>query len=247
MILNIDSSAIVQHVNRMEQISRSALPVAVRQTLNKAAYDVKQNTMPEEAKRFASRKPTFFKANSKVDQAQGFDVNTMKSTVGFVPKAGDRSHSVEDLEQQEHGGQIGNRAFIALPAARTSRAWNRMVKRKLTLGQINSRIVDSMDARGVNDKQKFIKSAIHAGKGGFVLGTDKKKGNRFLMYINSVHRGGDGDTKVNSTAIYAVKAGRKVTPGSKYRGFMKAASVKSAHKMERDFIEIAEKKLNSLR
>lgn len=246
-MLNIDSSAIVQHANRLEQIGRSALPVAARQTLNKAAYDVKQKTMPDEARRFAGRKPGFFKANSKVEQAQGFDVNGMKATVGFVPKAGDNSHAVEDLEQQEHGGQIGNRAFIALPAARTSRAWNRMVKRKLTLGQINSRIIDAMDARGHSDKEIFTKSAIHAGKGGFVLGTGKKKGNRFLMYINSVHRKENGNTVVNSTAIYAVKAGRRVTPGSRYRGFMKAASMKSAAKMERDFIELAEKKINSLR
>ena len=48
MVLHVDSSAIAAHAARLERQSKSALPVVVRQTLNKAAYDVKQRTMPRE-------------------------------------------------------------------------------------------------------------------------------------------------------------------------------------------------------
>ena len=246
MVFNINADAVVQHVKTLEGINESVLPVTIRQVLTKAAFDVKQKTMPKEADRFTHRKKEFFRANSAAVPAEGFDVNTMRATVGFKPKPGDRSHSVEDLEQQENGGQIGNRAFIPLPAARTGRAWNRMVRKQMRLSEINSKIVDALDAKGANDKQRFIKSAVFAGKGGFVLGTGRKKGSRLLMYINSVKRLEDGNTTVNSTAVYSVKAQRKVTPHSRFNKFMHKASVTSAMKMNNDFIKLAEKKIKAL-
>jgi hypothetical protein len=229
--------------------------------LSKAAFDVKTRTMPHEADRFTHRRLQFFRANSKVIPAAGTDINTMAATVGFKPKANDSSHSVEDLEQQENGGQIGNRAFIALPAARTGGTWGGMVKSKFTLKTINSRmsigtkssIVDSLKSRGANNKQKFTIAAALAGKGGFVLGTDRRNGNRYLMHINSVHRlnSNDGETNigntvVNSTAIYIVKQGRKVTPNSRFHGFMRTASLQSAARMQGDFMVLAEKRIMRL-
>jgi hypothetical protein len=106
--------------------------------------------------------------------------------------------------------------------------------------------VDALDAKGHSDKERFIKSAVFAGKGGFVLGTGRKKNSRLLMYINSVKRLEDGNTVVNSTAVYSVKAQRKVTPHSRYNKFMHKASVTSAMKMNNDFIKIAEKKIKAL-
>lgn len=244
MLLNVNTDAAIAFTAKLERISRSALPVVVRQTLNSAAYDVKQNTMPMEANRFVHRKPTFFKANSKVQAAQGFDINAMAATVGFIPKPGDKSHSVEDLEQQEYGGQIDNRAFIALPAARTGKSWNRMVQRSMTMGNITNSITDALNANGKTKQQQYIKSAVHAGKGGFVLGTDRKNGNRFLLHINGVKRVGR-DTVISSTKVYIVKAGRQVTPDSKYRGFMRSASLMSAAQMEAKYILLAEKRIQN--
>lgn len=247
MILKIDSSAIAAHVNVLMQISRSALPVAARQTLNGAAFDVKKTTMPKEAKQFTDRKKNFFQANSKVEQAEGFDMGKMRATIGFVPKSNDKSHSVEDLEQQENGGLIQGRSFIALPGARTSRSWKKMVKRNLTLGQINSKIVNVNNAgpkNGQTAKKRFVKSAVHAGKGGFVLGDEGKK-SRLLYYINSVKRV-DGNTKVNSTAIYSVVKNRSVAPDRKYNKFMRKASLKTQQGMEAMFMANAEKQIKKL-
>ena len=214
MILDINSAALTDHVAQLEFIGRSALPVVARQTLNKAAYNVKTESMPDAAKVFTSRKGNFFKANSKVEAATGFDVNSMRATIGFVPKPADTSHAVEDLEQQERGGDIDNRSFIPLKEARTSSAWNRMVKSKNRLSRIKKEIFNakSTNLHGAkNDKEAFTISAIYAGKGGYVLGTEvNSKGNRLLYYINSVKRLDTGKTVVNSTAIYAVKAKRKV-------------------------------------
>lgn len=258
MVLNINDDELVGFTNRLEKLGGTVLPTTVKQALDFAAFDVKGRTMPEESNRFVHRKPTFFKANSTVVKANGVDIGSMQSEVGFKPKPGDKSHSVEDLEQQEHGGEIDNRAFIALPGARVGKSMNRMVRKQLTLATIGDKIVDSLDARGKNNSEKFIKSAIHAGKGGFVLGTDRKKGSRMLMYINSVKRlaksvktkagkeYSKGDTVVNSTAVYDVRKGRKVSPDDKYHGFMRTASYASAQKMETEYKRRAERKINSL-
>jgi hypothetical protein len=241
--LKINSSATIKLTSKLEVMNRSALPVAVRTALNSAAFDVKQRTMPASAKRnFIQRKPSFFQANSKVQQAQGFDIKTMKATVGFQPKSG-TDKSVDDLQQQEHGGEIGGRAFIALKQARTGLSWAKPVRSGARIADIRNTVIDSANAPGANDKEKFIKSAIHAGKGGNVIGNRVTGGNKIMFKIRSIIRK-DGDTIVNATPMDAVKRGRKVRPRA--TNFMKEASLESAQKLEQFYITSATKQINKL-
>src|SRR5687767_16018423 len=93
MELNINSDAVVKHTNTLEKMHRSAMPLAIRNTLNSVAFDVKKNTMPASAEReFVTRAPNFFKANSRVEMARGWNVDSMQSVVGFIPK----DQAVED-------------------------------------------------------------------------------------------------------------------------------------------------------
>lgn len=242
---DINADAVKDFAGTLQEMHRSALPVVVRQTLNKAALDVKTNTMPKEAQRFQQRKANFFKANSKAVLAQGFDIGSMRSTVGFVPKENDKSHAVEDLEQQEHGGQIGNRAFIALSGARVGGSENKMVREQNRMGKIKNTVNPHKNAKGKNEKQRFVLSAIHAGKGGLIYGTDKKNGAGVLLRINKIGRK-DGKTFVKTTMLYNVEAGREITPGNKYRHFMEDASMASQKKMQLDFIRLGTKKIAEL-
>ena len=241
--LNIDADAVVKHTARLERIHKSALPVAVRSSLNAAAFDVKTNTMPKTAKKFVQRAPTFFKAQSKVKPAEGFNIQTMVATVGFMKgnAAKETGYATQDLEQQEEGGMIDKRAFIPVDAARAGKSHKRRVSNKYRLAAIKKAIFNAKSSRlKVKGKQAFILSAIYAQKGGFVLGQDKKNGNRSLLVINSVKRVGK-DTKVNSTAIYKVKAKRKVSV--KKTNFMRTASEESGKKIEQYYIKEATKQL----
>lgn len=240
-VININTSAVVRHTAKLEKLHRSALPVAVRQTLSKAAFDVKMRTMPEQAnKNFIKREPNFFKANSKVTPAKGFDMKSMVATVGFVPLKG-TNKAVDDLEQQEGGGNIGGRTFIALRDARISGNWRKKPRARMRLADIDNKIVDSKKAKGKNSKERFVKSVIHAGKGGFVLGEKRTSGgSRILFEIRSVIRK-KGDTVIKSKPIYAVKKGRVVKPGATH--FMRTASMQSAKGMESIFITEANKQL----
>lgn len=239
---NINTSAVTGYADKLKTINRSAFPVAIRQTLNKAAYDVKTNTMPKQADRFIHRKPTFFKANSRVEQAQGFKVDSMKAIVGFMPKPNDSSHSVEDLEQQEHGGNIKNRSFIATAKGRVNKSWRGNVAAKNRLSKIRKTIFDSKSKslnESVKAKERFVLSAIYAKKGGHVLNQSHTR----VLEILSVKRV-KGNTQIKSRVIYSVKRNRAAKVKDTH--FMLKASLDSAHKMEQYFTEIATKKINSI-
>lgn len=239
--ININTDAAVRFTARLERLNRSALPVAVRNTLNKAAFDVKKNTMPERAARtFINRSPNFFKANSKVVPATGFAISSMKSKVGFIPKSG-TDKSVDDLEQQEHGGSIGGRSLIPLKQARAGGSWNKRVRANLRIDKIKGHIVDPDEAGAKNNRNKgqaFVKSAVHAGKGGLIFS------GKTVMQIKSLKRI-KGNTMVKATPIYSVKKGRQVRP--KATAFMKKSSMESAKKMEQDFINEAKKQIAKVR
>lgn len=258
MQLNINSSAVVVFTNKLEKLHKSALPVATREALNTAAFDVKKNTMPKEAKVFTQRNPTFFKSTSKVQPAKGFDIKSMKSIVGFMPQSGAKESggATEDLKQQEDSGTIGHRSFIPLAGARAGGNYNRRVSNKMRLAVIKSKIVDAKKSKARTKAGQFFSSAWHAGKGGIVIGNKMSNGSRMLLRINSVTRikktvttkAGKtytaGNTVVNSTPIYSLKKNRVVK--IKQTKFMQKASLESQKIIEQAYITAAEKQIQRL-
>lgn len=237
--LNIDSSAVARHTEQLRQLHRSALPVAIRGSLSKAAMNVKQDTMPKSSNIFIKRNPTFFKSTSNVDFAKGFDVNTMRATVGFMPQSGakETGGATTDLQQQEQRGKIGHRSFIPLASARTGNAWSKNVKAAMRTKAIMSKIVDSKDINAKTKKGQFMASARHAGKGGFLIGNNlSKNGNKLLWFIKSVDK-----NKVKAIPIYSVRSHRNVAV--KATNFMRNASLKSSLRIEQYFIQEAEKQI----
>lgn len=240
-MLDINADAAVRFTLQLEKIGNSALVKAVRAALNGAALHVKQKSMPKEAaEEFEHRNPSFFKASSRVDFAKGSSLDRMQSTVGFTdnPLSKQRagySQSIEDLEQQEHGGSIGGRTFVPMDTARSGGSSKRRVKPNLRLAQM--KMVDAKNAPGSSDGQKFIQSVFHAGKGGFVVG------NAFVWKVNSLNRTAEGKLKL--TAVYSKKKGRNV--GVKATHFMQNASETSAKEIEGIYIKEAERQINKLR
>lgn len=227
MQFNVNTTAIVKFTAKLEKLHRSAYPSAVRGTLNKMAFDLKTNTMPIEASKvFENRSPNFFKANSKFENATGFDVATMKATVGFYSTGlkGGNNYSVEDLEQQEHGGTIKKKSFIPMKPARVGNSTGKVVRANARLSSIK-RIVNSKNSTGKNDKEKFRKAVYYAGVGGFVLGN---KNPLILWRVNSLKRISGGAFKM--TPLYSYKKGRTVTVRA--TDFMERAASKTSQKAD---------------
>ncbi len=248
MFFKIDTSAIEKHSKRLIEMSRSAFPIATRKTLNKAAFDTKQVTMPKEADIFIHRKPTFFKANSNVSMAQGFDIHSMVSEVGFVPKPNDTSHSVEDLEQQDSGGEIKGRAFVGLAKSRTN-GWQSNVKTKWRLEKTRKSMVNPKDLNYIQKKRNFVNIGA---KEQFVISAIFAYKNKNIL-LNTSHSAGlqvtnikkvNGRLKVDYKKLYSVKKGRKIHPKATH--FMERAALDSQKEMEKNFIKFADEALNKI-
>lgn len=234
-------------MQNLDSLHRSGFPIAVRSTLNSAAFDVKKNTMQESADRnFVKRQPNFFKANSRVDQAKGFDVNSMKSTIGMTETSlkGKHNYSVKDLEQQEEGGSIGHRSFIPLKGGRVGNSFGKNVRANARLSDMKN-IIDARKRKGNSDKAKFIAAVNKATKGSLIL-AKTPKGRTVLWRVNSISSNlSTRGIKYKLTALYDFQENRSI----KVRGthFMKSAALESSKKMEGYFIEAANKQLQRLR
>ena len=216
MRFNINANGIVQYTEKLEKLNRSALPVAVRQTLNSQAFQTKSKELIEEYnKAFTVRAKTVPRAFSKVKAAQGFDIKKMKSMVGMTDrKRGGSSEQVgRDMEQQQQGGRIGGRTFIPLDTARTSNSRSKRVRKKNRLSGVK-KVVDSSVNKARSEKQSFVKSSIYAANKygtGVYLTHRNKRGKRTLYRINKVGRTiRTRKLFIGVTPVYSEEKGRSV-------------------------------------
>lgn len=261
MRLNINTDAVVRFTNQLEQMHRSALPSAIRGALNDAVFNVKTVTMPKQANVFKKREPNFFKANSKFENAVGFDINKMQATVGFFEnKLQNRAtnHAVEDLEEQEKGGSIDGRSFVAMKAARAGRGKVRPNARMANIKKvINAKKVKSVSGHSARNVlknvrvQKLIRAAIVAKtlnpSQAFILGNPNAAGSQTLFRVEELHTGTRSANKtvhsrslfIRLIPLYRVKKDREVIVSG--TSFMQKASLESAAQIEKYFIAQAKR------
>lgn len=230
----------VQYTNKLEKLHRSAFPVAVRGTLNDMAFAMKKTELEKITRgTFKERQPNFFKANSRVEMAQGFSTKAMVSIVGMV-SAGlhnlSTNYAVKDLEQQEQGGTIQGRSFKPLPDARKGGTGN--VKPNARISQIlrSGNIIDLRDSKGAEWKQRAIRTSVHAGVGGFVLAASTSGG--VLWRVTSIKRVGR-NTVFKKQKLFSFKKGGTAKVDSTH--FMERAAEKTSKLAETFYALQAEK------
>lgn len=259
--LNINSDASVKFTKTLENMRKSALPNAVRSSLNSAAFDVKKDTMPKKAATTFRKRHNgqFFKANSRVEMASGWKVENMKSTVGFLSQnkgntklKGKHNYSIQDLEEQEYGGNIEHRDLRPLDKARSSsnrpvRPKNRIELIKQQTGGI-SNIIDASIGNSMSPKQRFIRAAYMAKKTGggdaYILGNKTTRRKQTLFRIESIVKGAKG-IRIKSTPLYTFKLNNDWSV--KGTGFMRYASTQSGNKLDQFYIDAAKKQIARLK
>lgn len=246
MQLNINTDACVVMTNKLEKLHKSAFPSAVRGSLNRAAFDVKKDTLLKHAdEEFVKRQPNFFRAFSKVDMATGFNVNSMEATVGMTPQGlkGGNNHAVSDLEQQERGGTIEGRKFIPMDSARVGNSANRNVRPMNRISNIKN-IISAKNNKSKTEKGRFLKSVFAANSGGYVL-SELHKGRQILWRIDSISSSARHKRLiVKKTPLYTYDQTRDVKV--KPTHFMQEASLESASKIERFYNEEGERQITRL-
>lgn len=163
--LDVNNDELIKYTAKLEKLHRSAFPSAVRNTLNDAAFKHKQ-LIPKIAKqKFITRNPSFFKAFTTVNKAQGFNINTMVATSGINSSKGSRV--ADGVEKQEKGGTIRGRKLIAHNDARTSRSKAKRVSKRNLLNKVNFHdATPAFRAHRGTRKSKFVAAIMSTAKSG---------------------------------------------------------------------------------
>lgn len=230
-IIDVNMGSIVKFSDKLERIHRAAFPNTVRKTLNDAAFHTKKKTILDEAGRqFITRKPSFFRAFSRVEKATGFNVKKMRSIVGMT----DASQASFNLRFQEEGGTIGNRDLIPTEAARVGGNKSKVISKRVYLENIKSKTIKANESKARTKKQKFVKAAIMAakkfGREGYVETDDsivKITRTKFPFW--------------RTRKVYDIKVGRSVR--IKKRPFLESAAKRSQRKMPEWFIKEARRQI----
>lgn len=238
MILNVNNKEVENYTKRLRNMHRSDFPVAVRQTLNDMAFDVKQNQLLKSAdKVFILRNPSFFRKYSGVSKANGWNVNTMKSQVGIIPGT---NEPAKKLVKQEYGGTITNRSMIYMNTARISRSKMKRVRKQNYIG--TKGIVRGDANKSRSEKSQFVANAFIA-----------KKYNLFLFQDDTLFDVEDIKTRsgtsrkvfVRMTPIADYEKNRSVNLQS--RPFLRPASMITYQKQSSYYIKNAKKRFEKKR
>ena len=234
--LDLNSDELVVHINRLEKISRKAMPKAIRGTLNSLAFDTKKDTFLDESKKdFTNRTKNFFKSNSGVQVAKGTDLRSMESTVGMFAKAKETGSAIGNMDAQMRGGTVKDRELVPMDEARITKKNNRNVSGKNRLNKKLGKIVKVSSVSGSSKGQKFVRAVLMAGAGN-VVQTD-----RALIRVKSIK-----GRKFNLVGLYYIRKDGtyKVKNPTNTMG---DAAIKSMRKEQEIFIKEAERQLSFIK
>jgi hypothetical protein len=235
---NVNNDSVIALTANLERLNRSAFPSAVRNTLNKGAFETKKEIPKTAQRKFVTRQSSFFRKFSIVDKANGFDVNKMISTVGI--DGSKISEIADNLESQEFGGMVSGKKLIPHDDARVSKSQNKRVQNQNHLK--NKKIHDATAAfkshKGTR-KSKFISAVMSTAKSGekYMM---IKAGSTGMVYEVTAISQNIKSKKVNFKIkkLYSVRSAK--THNVKSSGFM-LESVKIVSKnLDKYFVENAE-------
>ena len=149
MVIDISSPDLAKTTARLRQLHYKHLPIAVRNTLNKVANQMKTKTLPKNFdKNFTVRRKTFINSQTGYVQVpfSEFKISKMKSEAGVIDKGGLIS---SQLTRQEFGGDVPDERFVPTDNVRSSP--NSPIKSANTFKKYK------MLSNGHNPSQKGIK------------------------------------------------------------------------------------------
>lgn len=219
-VINVNSNNLVRLTDKLEKLGRSNLPLAVRSTLNDAAFDMKtKKIQPIFNQKFTTRKKNFIRSHTAFNKSPNtFNLAAMNSHAGIIRG---KSNSGDELVNQEFSGTIKNREYIATEQARIGKSKIRTLSRKNRLLKVKPPKYHA---------KSFMKSAYKVGVGGIVF---YKK---WIFRIDAIRKG-----KIKSTPLYIVNKTRSVK--IKRTPFLAPASQKTAKEIDNFFIKNANYRL----
>jgi len=226
---DVNTDEVIRLSNRLEKLHRSALPIAVRGTLNDAAFEAKQKHVEKTFdKQFTIRKSNFIRSHTIVNKSiNTFNINQMVSEMGVIKG---KSSAGDELDKQEFGGTVSNRSFIPMDTARASKSHTKLVSKKFYLKNIKGK------RRQMFKNQEFIKAAFKVGINGYVLF------NNVLFQVKKLVKRGRNTLFIKLNPLYSFKKGRSIN--LKRSPFIEPAGLLAAKNMGNLFAKNAQRQIN---
>lgn len=237
-IFDVNNDEAIKLSARLERLHKSAFPSAVRNTLNRAAFETKKNIPKVAASKFVTRQKTFFKRFSTVDKSKGFDVDKMVSTVGIDSRL--NKELAENLESQEFGGIVRGKKLIPHDESRIGKRQDKRVSSRNYLNKVKIHNATRSFKRAKGTRgSKFVAAVMSTAKRG------KKhmrldSGTRGIVYevtsVKSNIRSKKPSFKIKK--LYSVRSNK--SHSVKSTGFMLKSATLASRNMNQYFKENAE-------
>ncbi len=230
MKLDVNTNANIILTAKLERLNRSAFPSAVRSTLNDAAFEMKLRNLPISAKtNMTIRNPTLMRKFTGVKRANGFNVSSMYSEIGFIPKDGISGSKVpEGMEHNEVGG-VDSGGAMYLGKARTSNSLKKRVRRAARFSKSNLAST-GRSSNLKNKKEGFMSRALASLNDKKPVMIKSSKGS-FLVQVTSISSG-TKDRKLDIKMDFLMRGRKKSPARAKPTHFNREAALKTASQME---------------
>jgi len=239
-----DNSDFKRWTEKVQKISKSAYPLAVRGTLNTLAFKTaeiaKKEVLP---KNFHLRNKYIQKTVQYSKCANTFDVEKMTAITGQVAKFVGKQ--TDQLKKQELGGTDKPRKKYlktGLPAARTGGTIAKKIKANATMSRIESAGLQT--AKGINklsgnsrqQTKQIISTTIRTKKKYAMFTT--MAGNKVIARVTSKSTRRKGaKPKANIEVLYKLQTSRSNKP----RPWLKPSADKAEKEFETEFIAQAQR------
>lgn len=164
-IFDVNNDKVIQFTAKLEELSKSAFPSAVRNTLNKAAFETKKQIPKSAEKVFVTRHKPFFKNFSIVEKSSGNNIEKMASIVGI--NSSKNRELADNLEAQEFGGMVNGKKLIPHDDARSSKSQKKKVAAPNRLNKVSIHDgTKAFKAHKGTRKSKFVAAVMSTAKSG---------------------------------------------------------------------------------
>lgn len=199
MILDVNNSDVIKHVNRLERVRSKSMPYAIRNTLNDIAFDTRKRQIRNTKKRFVNRQQNFFSSRINVKKAQGLSVKTMESESGvFARNTSKKEQPVFNLKQQDQGGSL----FVGAVPTKNARGGNES-KKIQSNSQLRRAKVRESSKKATAMKSYIARHAIAAKTGKMI------KGKSAIYRVTGIYRASKDKIAFNKELLYVRHYGVK--------------------------------------
>lgn len=232
--MNVNTNAAIILTAKLERLNKSAFPAAVRSTLNDAAFSMKQKEILDSAKlNMKVKNPAFFKRFTGVKRANGFNVNSMYSEVGFQDRG--QNSAKKAINKGMESNEVGGRDDDGGMYIGKSRGAKGLVKRNARFNKTkvlkskSKSNVARMYASAKAKKQVFINTS---------------KG-RFLVQVKSFSKGVKGGSP-NIKVDFLMRHRKQHEAKAKATHFNREAALKTQKQMDDFYLKAATFQFNKV-